>query len=144
LQLRQRLRAPAQVRARGQDTETRARSIDERPVVVSELGRQRERVRADNADLRRPESGGVLLELPRASGVFLDGGDLSGKLRRLAARRGAEIESPVAAVRLHDEAGELRAAALRPDASRSDGVVIHPLDAISAGDVGRLTVDLST
>src|SRR3954451_13812348 len=114
--------------------------MEESPFVVPELGRQRERVRADNADLRRPESGGVLLELPRAPGVFLDGGDLSRKLRRLAARRRAEIESPVAAVRIHDEAGELRAAAMRPDASRDDGVVIRPLDAISAGDVGRLTL----
>ena len=56
----------------------------------------------------------------------------------LAAGRGAEVEHALAVLRADDEAGELRAAALRPDPPLGDGELVDALDAVRAGDVGRL------
>ena len=65
-----------------------------------------------------PEARRVLAQLARTALVLLDGDHLGGGLGeqgRLAAGRRAEVEDPLAGLRADGEAGQLRAAALRPD-----------------------------
>ena len=54
-------------------------------------------------------------QLARPPGMHLDGGHLARELRRLPARRGAQVEHALALARADGERRELRAAALRPD-----------------------------
>src|SRR5437667_109510 len=75
LQLRQRLPAPAQVRPRREHAEPGARRVDENPVEIAQLLRQRERVRVEHAHVRRAQPLAVLLQLPRPPQVLLDGDD---------------------------------------------------------------------
>ena len=70
--------------------------------------------------------------------VQLDRGHLAAELRRLAARRRAQVEHALAVLRADGEPDELRAAALRPDQPVGDGEVVDALDAVRAGKVGRL------
>src|SRR5204863_9726847 len=74
----------------------------------------------------------------------LDRDHLAGEHRRLAARGGAEVEHALAFARADDEAGELGASALRPDPSFGQRPLVDPLDAVGAGDVSWLAVDLPT
>ena len=96
LQLRQRARPPAEVGARREDAEARAGRVDERPVEPGQLGRKRAPVGVHDRDVVRAEPADVLLELARPGLVHLDGDDLAGEHRRLAARRGTEVEHPLA------------------------------------------------
>ena len=116
LELGQRLRAPAQVGPRREHAEPRARRVDERAVEAGQLGRQRAPVGAGRPDVRRAEPAHVLLELARARLVHLDRDHLAGEHRRLAARRGAEVEHALA--RLRADARAPRAAS-RGSAARS-------------------------
>ena len=75
-----------------------------------------------------PSRADVLLELAGAGGVHLDGDDLAGEHRRLAARRGAEVEHPLARDGADREPGELRAGALRPDAALGECALVDVLD----------------
>ncbi len=70
--------------------------------------------------------------------VELDRGHLAAELRRLPARRRAQVEHALAVLRADGEPDELRAAALRPDQPVGDGEVVDALDAIRPGNVGRL------
>src|SRR5262249_50270780 len=115
LELRKRSCAPAQVGAAGEDTETRAGRVDERAVEARELRREGERVGLYDPHFVRTEPADVLLELARAALVQLDRDDLPLEHRRLAARRRAAVERPLAGPGADDEAGELRCPALRPD-----------------------------
>ena len=58
LELRQRLRAPAQVGALREHAEARARGVDERPVEAGQLGRQRRRVGVDDRTFVAPAGEG--------------------------------------------------------------------------------------
>src|SRR5262249_22272931 len=64
--------------------------------------------------VRRTEPGAVLLELPCAARADLDRRDLAGGLRRLPARRRAEIQGSLALATPHAETRQLRAPARRP------------------------------
>ena len=75
--------------------------------------------------------------------MLLDRYDLAGQLCRLAARCRADIERAVARQRADGERSELRAAALRPDPAFGQRLLVHALDAVGAGNVGRLAVDLA-
>ena len=65
----------------------------------------------------------------------LDRDDLALELRRLPARRCAEVERPFAGARADGEAGELRTAALRPDQARFERVLVDPVDVPGRGQV---------
>ena len=96
LELGQRLGAPAEVRALVQHPEPGARRVDERAVeAASSAGRSSASAQTTRTFVA-PSLRDVLLELACAALVLLDGDDLSGELRRLAARRGAEIERALA------------------------------------------------
>ena len=82
----------------------------------------------------------VLLELARTRLVRLDRGHLAREHRRLAAGRGAQVEDAFAVLRADDEAGELRAAALRPDLAPLQGFLVDARDLVRAGDVRRRPV----
>ena len=68
--------------------------------------------------------------------MLLDGHDVPLELRRLAARRGADVEGALAFLRLDDEPGELRAAALGPREARLDPGRLHTVDHARVGQVG--------
>ena len=127
MQLRQRVRAPAQVGAAGEDAEPRARRVDEHAVEAGQLRRQLGRVRIHDRDVVGPETAAVLLELAGAAGMELDRDDLALELRRLPTGSGAEVERALARARADGETGELRAAALGPDQA---GVERGLLDAV--------------
>ena len=121
LKLGERRRAPAQVGPRSEDSQARARRVDEGPVEAGQLRRQREPVGVDDAHVRGAEPGDVLLELACPRLVHLDGRHVAREHRRLPAGRSAEIEHALPLLRADDEAGELRAAALRPDPALGEG-----------------------
>src|SRR5207245_2840627 len=68
---------------------------------------------------------------------------LARELRRLPARGRAEVERAVTRQGADGEPGELRAAALRPDAPLLERPLVDALDAVGPGHVGRLAVDLA-
>ena len=138
LELRQRARAPAQVGPLREHAGPRARRVDERPVEAGELGRQLGAVRLDDRHVVAAERVQVLAQLARAVRVELDRGHLAAELPGLAARRGAEVEHALAVTRADGETCELGAAALRPDPPVRDRELVHALDAVRAGHVGRL------
>ena len=137
LELGQRLRAPAQVGTGGEDAEPGARRVDERAVEAAQLRGQRAAVRVDDANIPGAETVDVLLELAGTRLVRLDRGHLTREHRRLAAGGGAQVEDALAVLRADDEAGELRAAALRPDLASLQGFLVDARDLVRARDVRR-------
>jgi len=138
LQVWERLRAPAEIRAPVEDAEAGAGRVHERTVETLKSVGQLERVRVHDTDVCSTEPLDVAGKLARASLVLLDGHDLALELRRLASGGGAEIERPFTGAGTHGEPGELRAAALRPDPPLAQRALVDTLDAVSAGYVGRL------
>ena len=137
LGLGQRFRPPAQVRAPGSAPRPE-QGVDEHPVEAGQVVRQRERVGAHDTDVGRAEPPDVFLELARATRVDLDRNDLGGalgKLGRLRARGGAEVEHPSPGSG-NGQAGELRPDALREDQPRPERGLVHTVDVESAGNVG--------
>ena len=99
-------------------------------------------------DVVRAQPANVLLELAGPGLVHLDGHDLAGEHRRLAARSGAEVEHPFARKGPDANAGELRAAALGPDLALFQGFFVHPRDLpgvrnVRFGPVWGLSPDMS-
>src|SRR6266511_977409 len=139
LELREGPRTPAEVRSSGKDAEAGTRRVHQRPVEARELGRQPRGVGPNDRHVVRAEAADVLLELAGPALVDLDRDDLAGELGRLPTGRGAEFERPLALAAADGQAGELRAAALRPDPSLGEGLLVDPLDAVSARNVGRLS-----
>src|SRR3954470_5688552 len=92
-------------------------------------------MRVQNRGVVRPEAPAVLLELPCAARMELDGDHLALELRRLAARRRAEIERALSRTRAHGEARELRAATLRPDQSGVELLLVDTLHVPGTGHV---------
>jgi hypothetical protein len=116
LELGQRPGAPAEVRARVEHTEARARRVHEHTIEARELGRELERVHVHDSELRT-EPRRVLLQLTGAAWMLLDRHDLSAgrdELRCLSSRSRAEVEDALAGLCAYRLAGELRPAALRP------------------------------
>ena len=116
LELGQRLRAPAQVGPRGEHAEPGARRVDERAVEARQLRRQRRgRRRARRARSSR-RAGATFSSSSRARASFTSTATTSPAsivaLPPGAAQR-SSMRSP--SLRADGEAGELRAAALRPD-----------------------------
>src|SRR5207244_11169311 len=92
--------------------------------------------RLDPGDVVRAEPATVPFELTRAACMELDRDDLTGELRGLAAGGGAQVERTVSRLRAHREARQLRAAALRPDQTRSESLLVDALDVQRVGQVG--------
>ena len=144
LQLGQRLGAPAEVRPLVEDAEARARRVDERAVEAAKLGRERRarrrrrRGRSSRRAARafasssraRPSCFSTATTSP-ASCVALPPG---------AAQR-SSVRSPSRAPTA--SAGEVRAAALRPDPPFGERLLVDARDAVGAGNVRRLAVDLA-
>ena len=143
LQLRKRLAPPTKIRPASEHAETRAGGVHEHAVVAAELGRQLERIRADDRDVGSAEPGGVRHQLPRPARVLLDRSHVAGQLGRLAAGSRTEIENALALPRADDDAGELRSAALRPDPALGEGLLVDSIDPVGAGDVGRFALELA-
>ena len=115
----------------GQDAETGAGRVDEHAVEAGEPGRKVERVGLDHAHVLSSEARGVRGELARPARVLLDGDDLRGnlgELRRLAARRGAEVEDPLTRSCADGPSGDLGAEALRPDMTVLEPLARDPVD----------------
>src|SRR4029453_11028013 len=131
LKLRERLRAPAQIRPRGEDAEPRARSVDQNAVEAGQLGRQLSCVGVYHGDVLEAQPLDVLLELARPTLVELHRHDLCrllGQLGRLSARRSTEVEHSLALLDANRLSGELRSAALRPDATLRQLFGVDALD----------------
>ena len=129
-------RAPAQVGPAGEHAEARAGRVDEHAVEAGQLRRQLRRVRVHDRDVVGAEAAAVLLQLARAARMELDRDDLALELRRLPARRGAEVERALARTRADGEPGELRAAALRPDQTGGERLLVDALDVQRVRQVG--------
>src|SRR5579884_1904299 len=127
LQLGQRPRPPAEVRPPRQDAEARAWRVDERAVEAARV--ELAHVRRDDADVRRRLRG----ERARPTRIDLHRGHVAVQEPRLAARRSARVEDPLAVARAHDQRGELRGAAHRTHPREVDAI-----DDVRAGDVRRL------
>ena len=135
LELWKRLGAPAEIGARGRGR--RGPSTGRRRA----RGRSR-RARAGGSGRprRRPgrstRRGGARSPPARGAGlVDVDRDDVAGEHRRLATRRGAEVERPLARARADAVADELRAAALRPDPAVRDRGLVDPFDEPRARDL---------
>src|SRR5919201_3513824 len=96
LQLWQRLRTPAEVRALREHAEAGTRRVDECAIEGGELGRQIASVGIDDRDVVRAEAADIFFELTCTAGMDLHGDDFTREHRRLPARRGAEIERALA------------------------------------------------
>ena len=137
LKLRKWLGPPAQVRAPIENAKPGARRIDERSVEAVQLERKRTPVGDDDMHVRRTQALGGFLELSRAAFVDVDRRDVAVEHRRLAARRGADIEGPLVLARPDREPHELGGGALRPDPAVGESFGVDPVDAPRTGN-GRI------
>ncbi len=94
--------------------------------------------RLDDRDVGAAHPREVLAQLARAGRIDLDRRHVAAQLPRLPARCRAEVEHALAVRRADAEAGELRAAALRPDPPVGHQRLVHALDAKGARQVRLL------
>ena len=127
--------SPAQVGPGSQHAEARAWRVDQGTVEAGQLGWQLTAVRVDDGHVRGAEPRDVLLELTCPGLVHLDGDDVAREHRRLSARRSAEIEHSLARLRADAEPGQLRAAALRPDPTLGERLLVDAVDRIGVRNV---------